>query len=208
MDTVELTVTTRSSTGGGSARASRREGQLPAVLYGPAKEALLLQVETRTLEKILKKQASGQIIFNLEIVNGGSSRRFAMIKELQVNPLSRRFLHADFYEIAMDRKISAMVPVIAVGKCRGVEEGGMLQVIRRELEVWCLPMAIPQSFEVDVSQLEVGDSVHVADLPLPEAVEIPYEVNFTILTVLGAQTESASVVEEEAEEAKAAEAEA
>ncbi len=84
----------------------------------------------------------------------------------------------------------------------------MLQIIRRELEVWCLPMAIPQSFEVDVSQLDVGDSVHVADLPLPEAVEIPYEVNFTILTVLGAQTESASVVEEEAEEAKAAEAEA
>lgn len=200
MDTVEITAIPRVRTGGSSARTLRSQGQLPAILYGPAKTTRHLSVEIKPLEKVLQKQSSGQIIFNLQVAdNGASSKHFAMIRELQVHPVSRRWLHADFYEIAMDRKITATVPVVAVGHCQGVEDGGMLQIIRRELEVWCLPMAIPEAIEVDVSRLNVGDSVHVAELPLPEAVEIPYEVNFTILTVLGAQKEAVSEESEGAE---------
>jgi large subunit ribosomal protein L25 len=106
-------------------------------------------------------------------------------------------LHIDFYEVAMDRKIRINVPVVPIGKAKGVELGGILQVIRRELEVLCLPTNIPASFEVDITELDVGDSVHVEDIPHGEDVEIPADVNFTVITVVSPKVEEE--VEEEVE---------
>ena len=214
MESIQLKAKVRKSVGNSPARVLRREGEVPAVIYGPGKDSVLLSVSVKDLENILKKTNVGQAILSLEIQNGGVSTRTAMIKELQTHPVSRKYLHVDFYEIAMDRKIKVKVPVVTQGIAKGVDFGGMLQVISREIEVLCLPLGIPKSIEIDITELNVGDAVHVRDIALPEGVEIPADVNYTVVTVLATKAEekvSEEEVEEEAapvkEEAKAGEKE-
>jgi large subunit ribosomal protein L25 len=154
------------------------------------------------------------LFVNLAIDGLGEHK--ALLKELQRHPVGGQYLHADFYEVAMDRKIRVRVPVTTRGKAQGVEMGGMLQIIRRELEVLCLPDDIPENIEIDITELDMGESVHVEDIPLEGDVEIPHEVNFTILTILSARqaeeteedVEEGEEAAEAAEEAEAAEAEA
>ena len=203
MESIQLKAKIRKSVGNSPARGLRREGEVPAVIYGPGKDSVLLSVSVKDLENILKKTNVGQAILSLEIQNGGLSTRTAMIKELQVHPVSRKYLHVDFYEIAMDRKIKVKVPVVTQGIAKGVDFGGMLQVISREIEVLCLPLRIPKSIEIDISELNVGDAVHVRDIVLPEGVEIPADVNYTVVTVLATKVEE-KVSEEEVEEEAAA----
>ena len=126
-----------------------------------------------------------------------------MLKELQDDPVTGRFIHADFYQIDETHKVRVRVPVVIVGKSKGVELGGMLQIIRRELEVLCLPERIPQKIEIDISDLGVGEAVHVADIETGPGVEIPHDVNFTVVTVLSTRkTEDATGAEEEGAEAE------
>lgn len=198
MEIIDLKTKVRNSTGNGPARELRRQGQIPAVLYGPGKETVSLSIDEHAFEKILKTRQISHLLLNLTIQNGEESKRTAMIKELQKHPVSRAYLHIDFYEISMDRKIRVNVPVITTGKAVGVEHGGVLQVVRRELEVLCLPNQIPASFEVDISNLDIGDAIHVEDIPHTEGVEVPADVNFTVITVLSPKKEAAA---EEAEEA-------
>ena len=157
---------------------------MPAVLYGPGSEPVLLSVETHALELLLKKNAASQAVITLT-VDGISGSKTAMIKELQKDCMTGSYQHADFYEVAMDRKVSVKVPVVTIGKCIGVENGGMLQLIRRELEVLCYPNRIPKSIVLDVTDLDIGGSIHVEDIHLDADVEIPADVNFTVLTILG-----------------------
>jgi large subunit ribosomal protein L25 len=196
LEFIELSAKTRTTTGKSPARALRRQGELPAVLYGPDTEPVLLSVNIADLEKALKISA-GQTFFNLSIADAKGSARTAMIKELQQNPVSQEIIHADFYEISMDRKITVKVPVVVTGKSIGVEMGGLLQIIRRELEVLCLPKAIPDTIEIDVTELNIGDSIHVEEIPLAEDVEIPAEVNFTVITILAPKVEEEEEPEEE-----------
>jgi len=202
LDFVELKANIRTTVGNGPARALRREGKMPAVLYGPGTEPVLLSVAVNDLEQVLKKSRAGQVILNLVIQNGETSTRSAMIKELQTHPVSRTFLHADFYEIAMDRKIRVKVPVVVTGKAVGVEHGGIFQIIRRELEVLCLPLALPESFEIDISDLDVGNSIHVGDIPIEGDIELLDEDHFTVASVLSPKVEALEVEELEEEEAE------
>ncbi|MDJ0829585.1 MAG: 50S ribosomal protein L25/general stress protein Ctc [Desulfobacterales bacterium] len=199
MDFIELKVNIRKQTGNGPARALRREGRFPAVLYGPQTEATLLSVNCHEFEQILKDHQAGQVLLNLVIENDEQTARHAMIRELQADPVSRNLLHVDFYEISMDRKIKVKVPVVTSGKSIGVEMGGMLQLIRRELEVFCLPNEIPETIEIDITNLDIGDSLHVNEIPLTGNVEIPADVNYTVATVLSPKVEEEEVVEEEEE---------
>ena len=199
MENIELQATVRKSVGNGPARVLRRAGQTPAVLYGRKTEPVLLSVNTKDLEQILKQGNFGQFILNLVIQNGQKVTKAAMIKELQTHPLSGSLIHIDFYEVDMKRKIKVMVPIITTGKSVGVEEGGMLNIVRRELEVFCLPGDIPESIEIDISELAIGDSIHLEDLPLGENVEISSDVNYTVVTVLSPKAEEAAVEEEGAE---------
>jgi len=207
LETIELKTTVRNTVGNGPARELRRQGRIPAVLYGPGKEPVLLSIDQNEFEKILKNQKTGHLLLDLVIRNGKESKRTAMIKELQTNPVSQAFLHVDFYEISMDRKIRVNVPVVAIGKAQGVELGGILQTVRRELEVLCLPGEIPASFEIDITNLDIGDSIHVEDIPLAEGVEISADVNFTVITVLSPKMEAEEEAEEEGEEGEAVEGE-
>ena len=213
MEQLELKAKVRKTIGNGPARALRREGQVPAVLYGPKTESVLLSVEVRDIEHVLKSGNVGQVLLNLIIQNGQETTRPAMIKELQAHPVSGRFLHIDFYEIDLARKIRVGVPVVATGQSIGVELGGLLQIVRRELEVLCLPTQIPESIEVDVTNLDVGDSIHVEEIQVEGDVEIPADVNFTVVTILAPKVEAEpeeelEELEEEAEVAEGEEAEA
>lgn len=208
MKQLELTATLRSAIGNGPARQLRMQGKMPAVLYGPKTEPVLLSVDIKELETALKEGSLGQSIFNLSVDGDKKKATAVMIKELQRHPVSGNFLHADFYEIDMKSKIRVMVPINPVGKSVGVEMGGLLQVIRREVEVLCLPTEIPESIDIDITELDVGDSLHVEELPTSENVEIPTDVNFTILTVVSPKVEEEPVEEVEEEEGEeAAEAE-
>jgi large subunit ribosomal protein L25 len=207
LEQLEIKAKVRKSVGNGPARVLRREGKIPAVLYGPKTEPIILSVDIKDIEQILKQGSFGQVLLNLVIQNGKAVTKPAMIKELQIHPVSGKFLHIDFYEIDMQRKIRVKVPVVAKGKSKGTEFGGLLQIIRRELEVLCLPTQIPDAIEVDVTDLDVGDSLHVKEIQLEGDIEIPADVNFTVVTVLSPKVELEVAEEEEEVEEEAAEEE-
>ena len=183
--------------GNGAARELRREGMIPAILYGPKAEPIMLSVTTKELETILKTSNIGQVLLNLLIQNGKEQSRTAMIKELQTRPVSNSLLHVDFYEVAMDQKIKISIPVVATGHAKGVEEGGVLQLVRHEVEIFCYPNNIPESLEVDVTDMEIGDSKHMDEVSIDESFELVDETNFTIVTVLSPKAEEEEEVEEE-----------
>ncbi len=199
MEFIELKANVRETTGKCNARALRRDGLVPAILYGK-NDPVMLSVPYIDLENAFKESQTAQVFITL-LLEGGSSLS-AMIKEYQVEPLERNLLHVDFYEIAMDQKISVKVPVTVTGKAIGVEMGGHLQIIRRVLEIKCLAQDVPENFELDVTDLDIGDSIHVKDIEPPEGIEIPFDVNFTVVTL-----SMAKKIEEEEEEVEGEEGE-
>lgn len=206
MEKIELKATIRKTVGNGPARELRRQGMIPAVLYGPKSDPIMLSVVIRELEHIVKTGNVGQMLLNLVIQNGKKQSKTAMIKELQTQPVSGALLHIDFYEVAMDQKIRVSIPVVTSGEAVGVDLGGVLQMVRHEVDVFCYPNEIPESIEVDISNMEIGDSLHIGDVSLDEAIELADESNFTIVTVLSPKVEEEEE-EEELEEGEEAEAE-
>jgi large subunit ribosomal protein L25 len=201
LELIELKTNIRTATGNGPARRLRQKGQIPAVLYGPGTESILLSVNISDIDMILKKGRIGQVLLNLIIPNNGeTSSKTVMVKELQLHPVSRNFLHIDFYEVAMDRKIMVNIPVTTIGKAKGVENGGILQIIRRELEVQCLPLNVPESIEIDITDLDIGDSIHLGDISQQSDVEFLDDENFTVVTVVSPKIEEEEEPEEVAEE--------
>jgi large subunit ribosomal protein L25 len=197
LEQIKLKATVRKNRGKGPARVLRRDGRMPAVLYGPDQVPMPLSINVKELENISKKYNLSQVPLNLVIEDGKSVTKKVMVKELQTHPVSMNYLHVDFYEIEMDRKIKVNVPVVAKGKSKGVELGGILQIVRRELEVLCLPAEIPKNIEIDITDLDVGDSVHLDEIPLEGEIEIPAAMNFTVLTILSPKVEVEEVEEEE-----------
>ena len=197
MEIMNLKATPRERVGNGPARELRREGKVPAILYGPKADPVKLSIEKLDLDPIFKSGAVAQKLLKLEVEGGGKGCN-VMIKEVQRHPVSQKLLHLDLYEVSMDQKIKVMVPVTTTGICKGIEMGGMLQIIRRELEVLCLPDQIPENISIDITDLDIGDSFHVEEFQLDENIEVPADVNFTILTILSTKAEAAE--EEEGEE--------
>ncbi|HFB83295.1 MAG TPA: 50S ribosomal protein L25/general stress protein Ctc [Thermodesulfatator sp.] len=197
MKQVEMTVQVREKTGKEVARKLRRQGLLPAIIYGRETENIPLAVEANELKKILFRHRGEQLIFNLNLKNNGSeSRKMAIVKEIQVHPVTDEPLHVDFYEVSLEREIEVEVPVEIVGKAKGMERGGILEVITRELTISCLPMAIPNSIKIDVSSLDIGDSFHVEDLPVMEGIRVLDPPKTTILTIVSPEEEEEASTEE------------
>ena len=197
---------TRSTAGKGSSRTLRRDGKIPAILYGSDIENVSLSVSNYDMEHLFKKVSYSQALLNLVVENGQSFEKMVMIKEIQADPVSHQYLHIDFYEVKMDRKITATIPVVMKGTAKGVTNGGITQIIRRELDVICFPSDIPKNIEIDISDLDIGDAIHVEDIKLEGDVEIPFDVNFAIVTVVSSKmVEEKAVAEtEEAEGEEAA----
>lgn len=200
MEKIELKTTIRETVGNGPARELRRNGLMPAILYGPKAEPIMLSVNIRELEQILKTSNVGQVLLNLVIQNGKEKSKTAMIKELQTQPISGDLLHVDFYEVAMDQKIKVSIPIITTGQSKGVELGGVLQMVRHEVEVFCYPNNIPESIEVDITDLDIGESLHIEEVSIDETIELADEANFTLVTVLSPKAAEEEEVEEEEEE--------
>ena len=194
-----MTARLRQDKGKGVARKLRQNLQIPAVFYGPGTTPIMLTVDFSELDRVFKKSSGDQIIIELQIESDeGSETKMTMIKDLQIDAIKDTYLHADFYEISMDREISLEVPVRLVNIPAGVANGGILQQIRREIAISCLPDKLIDHVEVDVSELEIGDSIHVDDIDLPEGIVTTLEGQLTI-AVVAAPT--VAEVEEEEEEA-------
>jgi large subunit ribosomal protein L25 len=186
MTTVALAAQSRTETGKGVARSLRRQALIPAVFYGPAVDPVPLILQSRDLEKLITTGAGENILIDLNIEDGKSTQSHrAMIKEIQVDPVKQNILHVDLYAISMDKKISVEVPITLTGTALGVsEEGGILQQVSRTLEISCLPDRIPEAFELEVTALAIGDSLHVSDLEIPEGVDVLVEDELTIASVV------------------------
>jgi large subunit ribosomal protein L25 len=208
---VALTAQSRKETGKGAARTLRRQALIPAVFYGPEVDPVHLSLEYRDLEKLIRTGAGENVIIDLAIETGESSLSHrAMLKEIQLDPVKQTILHVDLYEISLDKKIEVEVPIILTGTAKGVSDGGILQQVSRTVEISCLPDNIPDAFELEVTGLDIGDSLHVSDLKIPEGIEVLEEEELTIATVVP-PTKAEEIVPEvpgEEEEREEVEAEA
>lgn len=203
MELHSLTATTRDSRGKGAARQSRRDGLLPAVLYGGRQDPVSLQLDRRELERLLQGRSGDQAVVQLEVSDQPDLGSPALLKSLQHHPLDGHILHADFLRIRLDERIVTIVPIEVHGRPEGVQEGGMLDHQLRELEVECLALEVPEQITVDVSGLALGESIHVADLDVPGNITVITDPDRAVATVLIPR----AVKTEEEEEAEGAEGE-
>jgi large subunit ribosomal protein L25 len=182
---VALTAQSRKETGKGAARTLRRQALIPAVFYGPEIDPVHLSLNYRDLERLIKTGAGENVIIDLAIETGESTLSHrAMLKEIQLDPVKQTIMHVDLYEISLDKKIEVEVPIILTGTAKGVSDGGILQQVSRTVEISCLPDNIPDAFELEVTTLDIGDSLHVSDLNIPEGIEVLEEEELTIATVV------------------------
>jgi large subunit ribosomal protein L25 len=180
----DLAVTVREKSGKGAARQLRRSGKVPGVLYGQG-ECLLLTIEPEPLTKILKSQAGSTALITLT-VNGAKTKpkRTALLRDFQVDPVEGHILHADLFEISMDKPIRVKVPVHVIGGTpAGVKEGGILHYNTRELYVECLPGALPDHIEVDASPLTIGQGIHLKEIAKIEGVRYLDDLDQMVVSV-------------------------
>ncbi len=195
METIEISVDPREAGNKRVAGRLRREGKLPGVFYGPKTNPIPLQVNTKELVgSVPDLEGSHLIRMKSKIPILGD--KVALIKDVQFHPVTGEILHFDLYEVDLTHKILLKIPLHFVGKPKGVVQGGILQPIVREIEVECLPMDIPEFLDVDVTSLEIGHSVHVRDLQVPEGVLIPSDLATTLVIVAAPIVEEAPKVEE------------
>jgi large subunit ribosomal protein L25 len=172
MAEVTLEVSRREKAGKGIARKLRQEGRVPAVVYGAHKEPVAISVDRKAVTDLISKSDHGvRSIFLLKMA-GTDQQRHAMIKDIQINPLNRKMEHIDFVRVLMDEAVRVTVPVHIVGTAPGVKEGGMLDTQLRDLHIECLPNQIPDSIEVDISELQMHTFIRVSELKLPEGVKV------------------------------------
>lgn len=195
METVEIQIEPREAGNKGQARRVRREGKLPGVFYGPKSQAVPLAVDRK---EFLSRVADleGSHLIRIKSASPLLADKVALVKEMQFHPVTGEVLHADFYEVDLTEKIRVKVPLHFVGKAAGVVRGGILQPIVREIEVECLPMDIPEFFNVEVSELDIGDSLHVTELAMPEGVTAASESDLTLVTVVPPSIEEAPAAAE------------
>jgi len=204
MEIGDLKVTTRENTGKGAARKLRAGGKIPGVFYGPGIESVKVAVDTSALKTAFKKGASMSTMFNLISEGKGIeqlSGAKALLREVQRDPLTHEYLHVDLLKIDLAKTIHLDVPLHFIGKAEGVKMGGMLQEIARKIVVKALPTKIPEYIEVDVSALNIGDSLHIKDITLPDGCETDTSTNYTVVTVL---VQKMAKIDEEEEAAAAA----
>ena len=198
MELIELSVAKREATGKGAARRLRADKAIPGIVYGAKKEPVKVSIDVTAFDKVIRENGTTGLFFNLDIE--GDTGRSVMLKDFQMDPFSLHYMHIDFHEIDMDETVSVVVPIETEGESVGVKEGGMLQIIRRDLEVICKPKDTPESVKLDISKLDIGDGIHVADIDLGSEIEIPFDTNFTVVTIV--PPESISDEEELEEEAE------
>src|ERR1043165_5528403 len=163
MEEITLNVETRAEQGKGAARRLRSRGKVPGVFYGPKSAAMPIAVDRKDFAAHVANLEGSHLI---RFASGVSElqKRVALVREVQHHPVDGSIIHVDFYEVDLTKRLTVTVPLHFVGRARGVAEGGILQPILRDVEVECLPTDIPQYIEVDVTELDIHDAVHLADV--------------------------------------------
>ena len=184
MERPVLTAEFRDAIGKEKAKKLRLKGLIPAIFYGPRSQTIPLVIDSKELAKALQTEAGENVLIDLDLRKGAQSdRKVVMLKDIQIDPLQRGTLHTDFYEVTMDEEVTVEVPVHLIGKPEGTKVGGILEQVRRVIQIQCLPGDIPKSIDIDVSHLNIGDSIHVQDIHVEKA-RIISDTNFTIATVV------------------------
>jgi large subunit ribosomal protein L25 len=195
MEAFELVAQIREEKGKSNAARLRRDGLLPCVLYGSEIDAIPLTVKTAELDRILREGGANVLIK----VKVDSQEYITLVREVQYHPVAKDYLHADLQRISMKDKLQTFVPLVIVGESPGVEQGGVLQQQQREVEVECLPTNIPEYIEVDISELDFGESITAQDLNAGPDVEIITEADTVIVSVVAPQAEEEPAEDEGAE---------
>lgn len=190
---IELTVESR-TTGKHFSRAFRNERKVPAVLYGATENANILVSEKDIVK--YHTRAFENALFNLKSTDKTANGKVVMMKSVDVHPLSRRPQHVDFFALDLTKPVRISVEIKPEGKPIGLSEGGLLSIINRQVEIECLPTAIPDFFTIDVSNLGVGDALHVSDLQIPAGIKVISGAEMTLVVV--------NIIEEEVVKAPAA----
>lgn len=165
---LDLQAEPRTQSGTAVAKRMRKSGTVPAALYGRKVKPTSIQVHGKTFSKLLEGSASDNILVSLKIA--GAEDQLALVQEVQHDYLRGGILHIDFHAVAADEEIHANVPVLTVGEAKGLKLGGMVEAIHHEIEVRCLPKDLPESITIDVTNLEVGQGIHVSEITFPEGV--------------------------------------
>jgi large subunit ribosomal protein L25 len=187
----KLTAQKRTLIGRNAIKKIKTNGMVPGVIYGSNQEPVNLQINGRELLNLLSRASGENILVELEIQDGSEKQSaLAMIQEVQHNPLQREILHVDFHAVSAHETISAEVPIETVGEAIGAKmHGGLLEHILRYLEVECLPGDLPQVIQVDVTNLDIGQSLHVRELNLPSGVEAITDAEQTVVAVVESRVE-------------------
>jgi len=197
MERQTLTAEKREDTGKGVARTLRRAGNTPAVIYRENKSTPL-SLNSKELQKFVKDTSGDQVLVNIKLPGGDT---VALLKEYQTDPVSGELLHADFFEVSLKEKVKVAVHITLTGEPVGVKrDKGIIQHGAREIEVECLPTDIPGHLELDMSELEIGGSLHVMDLDLPRGVALTSDPDDMVVTIVAPKVEEEVVEEEEAVE--------
>lgn len=195
----------RPDTGKQTAGRMRRQGKVPGVIYGKKVGNLPLVVSRKELERVLDREG-GSALLKVLIGGQGQPGEFtAMVREVQRHPIKGEIIHVDFYQISLDEEIRTTVPIVLEGEARGVKNGGILQYGLREVEVEALPADLPETFTIDISDLDVGEHLAVADIKAPPGVKILTEPDAVIATIVSTRAVEAEENTAPAEETPAAE---
>ena len=197
MRQVELVAQKRNVFGKGAARNLRRAGIIPGVLYGRDQDTMSVQINEQTFKKFLRANGENMLI-DLNIDEYGTEP--VLIKELQRHPVKRSLVHADFIRISLDESVTAPVPITLVGSPPGVQEGGVMTFLLRQISVTCLPLLIPEEIQVDISEMNIGDTIRVADLDLGEEIENLEDPQSQIVSVVPPIVEAEPVEDVEEDE--------
>ncbi len=196
----------RTKAGKGSSRAIRREGRLPAVVYGAKKDVQPISVDLVDIQKLLNTGAFLSTTYDIEV--DGGKKQMVLPRDVQFHPVTDWPLHIDFLRLAEDEVIAIMVPIHIINEeeCPGIRQGGIVNIVRHEIELACPANAIPEGIDIDLTGLELGDSVHISAIDLPEGVtSVIDDRDFTIATI--ATPSGLKSEEEEAEDAEGVEGE-
>ncbi|GFN21752.1 50S ribosomal protein L25/general stress protein Ctc [Thermanaeromonas sp. C210] len=195
-----LTLRVREEVGKGPAGRLRRRGLLPGILYGREVGNLPVEVDLKEMKRVLGREGESALV-QVKLEQGGQVREYtALVREVQRHPIRGELVHIDFYQVPAGEKITANVPVVLEGEPRGVKIGGILQHGLHEVEVECLPEDLPEAITVDVSGLDIGDHLTVADLTPPRGVTILSEPTSLIATVVSVRGTEAEETAEEGQE--------
>ncbi|MGH9575302.1 MAG: 50S ribosomal protein L25 [Candidatus Acidiferrales bacterium] len=195
METFTVEGQTRETRGKNAARRTRLTGMVPATLYGARKDAVSLSVNAKQIARILRSETGHNTIFTVTVAGGGQEK--AMLKDWQVDPLKGVLLHVDLLRIAMDVRMRVRVPVRTFGEPQGVKmQGGIFEMVTREVEIECLPTDIPEEFKMDVSEMLIGKQLRAADLPLdPQKIKLLTDPQRVLAHVVTLKKEEEPTVE-------------